>query len=75
MDASNVVVGIDVSKHELAIAVSPSEAQWTTATTARDRGLGDAAAGAAATLVVLEATGGYDRDRGGLRHRGLRWPS
>lgn len=55
------VVGIDVSKAALAIAVHPTGETWTTATTAealdalvtRLRGLQPA-------LIVLEATGGYE---------------
>lgn len=60
MDA--VSVGIDVSKHELVIAVHPSGERWTTATrpaaittlVARVRTL-------APRIIVLEATGGYER--------------
>jgi transposase len=56
-----VVVGIDVSKRELAIAVYPSGEQWTSPTdgpaldalVSRVRALGP-------TLVVMEATGGYE---------------
>jgi len=57
-----VSVGVDVSKRELAIAVHPTGEQWTTATTpaaiatvvSRVRAL-------APQIVVVEATGGYER--------------
>lgn len=61
MDSSKVVVGIDVSKDELAIAVWPSEAQWTTATTeAAIAALVKQLQALQPTLVVMEATGGYE---------------
>ncbi len=61
MDPQQPVIGIDVSKAELAIAVSPSGDRWTSPTTpaaldhlvTRLSALGPA-------LVVLEATGGYE---------------
>jgi transposase len=57
-----VSVGIDVSKRELAIAVTPTGARWTSATTAvaitavveRLRAL-------TPRIIVVEATGGYER--------------
>jgi transposase len=61
MSVAVIAVGIDVSKHEVVIAVRPSGEQWTSATTpaaleatmARIAALGP-------TVVVLEATGGYE---------------
>jgi transposase len=57
-----ISVGIDVSKETLVIAVQPTGERWTSGTTpdaidavvARLRGL-------APTIVVVEATGGYER--------------
>lgn len=57
-----ISVGIDVSKAELVIAVEPTREQWSTGTTgaaiealvARLRAL-------APTIIVVEATGGYER--------------
>jgi transposase len=62
MTPSTCVVGIDVSKHELVIAIDPSGEQWTSG--------GEPAAldvlvarlqALAPQLIVLEATGGYER--------------
>jgi transposase len=61
METAGEVVGIDVSKDALAIAVYPSGAQWTTATTdAAIATLVTQLTAVAPTLVVLEATGGYE---------------
>src|SRR5262245_43079538 len=59
--AEPMVVGIDVSKEEVAVAVHPTNEQWTNATTAagvdalvaRLREL-------TPTVIVVEATGGYE---------------
>jgi transposase len=59
--ASQPVVGIDVSKAQLAIAVYPSEEAWTSATTAAAlEALVARLMTLAPTLIVLEATGGYE---------------
>ena len=56
-----VVVGIDVSKAELAIAVHPSGETWTSATPpAAVDALVTRLVALAPTLVVVEATGGYE---------------
>lgn len=57
-----ISVGIDVSKHELVVAVHPTAERWTSATTpaAIDDAVGRLRALAPA-IVVLEATGGYER--------------
>ena len=56
-----VVVGIDVSKAELAVAVYPSGEAWTCATTpAALATLVARLTALAPTLMVLEATGGYE---------------
>jgi transposase len=55
------VIGIDVSKSELAIAVYPSDEAWTSETTAAAvDALVTRLAALAPALVVLEATGGYE---------------
>ena len=55
------VIGIDVSKSELTIAVYPSGTTWTSATTAAALdGLVTRLTALTPTLVVLEATGGYE---------------
>jgi transposase len=55
------VIGIDVSKAELAIAVYPSDEAWTTDTTAAALDALVTRLGALRpALVVLEATGGYE---------------
>jgi transposase len=55
------VVGIDVSKAELALAVYPSEEAWTSATTpAALETLVARLTALAPALIVLEATGGYE---------------
>jgi transposase len=57
-----VCVGIDVSKAELVIAVEPSGEQWQTATTTRAiNALVARVQALAPTLIVVEATGGYER--------------
>ena len=54
-------IGIDVAKAELVVAVHPSEAQWTVANDERGvRTLADRVRELAPTLIVLEATGGYE---------------
>jgi transposase len=55
-------VGIDVAKAELVVAVHPSHERWTVAND--ERGVGTLVArlvALAPTLIVLEATGGYER--------------
>lgn len=57
----SVVVGIDVSKEELVVAVYPTDERWTSATT--PAAIETTVARLVAlqpTLVVLEATGGYE---------------
>jgi transposase len=55
-------VGIDVSKRELAISVHPTGEQWTTATTpAAVASLVTRLRALAPQIIVLEATGGYER--------------
>jgi transposase len=54
-------VGIDVAKGELVIAASPTAERWTVGNDERGvRTLVDRLRGAAPTLIVLEATGGYE---------------
>ena len=56
-----ISVGIDVSKAELAIAVAPSGAQWTSPTTPDAlAALAERIASLAPSIVVMEATAGYD---------------
>lgn len=56
-----VVVGIDVGKTQLEIAVLPSGARWSSPTTARAlRTLAARLARLAPQVIVLEATGGYE---------------
>jgi transposase len=56
-----VVIGIDVAKDSLVVAVHPSGEMWTTGTTARDlRALAKRLHRLAPTLIALEATGGYE---------------
>jgi transposase len=56
-----VAVGIDVSKHEIVIAVAPTGEQWTSPTTpaALEATMARIAA-LQPTVVVMEATGGYE---------------
>src|SRR6266478_7051460 len=62
MPAAAVFVGIDVAKAELVIAVRPSGERWTAANDeASIQGLLKRLRRHAPTLVVLEATGGYER--------------
>lgn len=57
-----VSIGVDVSKRELAIAVHPTGEQWTTAATPAAIASVVARLGALAPqIVVVEATGGYER--------------
>jgi len=61
MPETTVIVGIDVSKAALAIAVHPSGEQWSTETTAPAlEGLVDRLQRVRPTLVVMEATAGYE---------------
>jgi uncharacterized protein (DUF2336 family) len=62
METTPCVIGIDVSKHELVIAVHPSEEQWISPVEpdALDR-LVTRLQTRAPHLIVLEATGGYER--------------
>src|SRR5690606_31341209 len=60
--AAGVVVGIDVAKATLDVAVLPSERPWTVANTGPGvRQLVQQLRGRHPALVVLEATGGYER--------------
>jgi transposase len=62
MPATMIYVGIDVSKAHLDIAVRPTREQWRAAN--MDTGITELTARLRAlqpTLVVLEATGGYER--------------
>jgi transposase len=62
MPSSGPVVGIDVSKASLDVAVRPSGAAWRTANDARGiAALVSAVAAVTPTCVVLEATGGLER--------------
>lgn len=55
-------IGIDVSKRELMVAVDPSGERWTTTTTAAAIAALVARVHAAAPrIIVIEATGGYER--------------
>lgn len=55
-------IGIDVSKHEWAIAVQPSGERWTSSTTAAALELVVTRLTALAPqIIVVEATGGYER--------------
>jgi transposase len=61
MQPDDITVGIDVGKYEVTIAVRPGGERWTTATT--PEALEPTMARIAArhpTVVVLEATGGYE---------------
>jgi transposase len=62
MEPNACVVGIDVSKHELVIAVAPTGDQWTSGVdpAALDR-LVTRLQALAPQLIVFEATGGYER--------------
>ena len=62
MTPSPCVVGIDISKHDLVVAVEPSGEQWTSgvAPAALDQLVARLQA-LAPQLIVLEATGGYER--------------
>lgn len=61
MSESEYVVGIDVSKLELAVSVSPSQEHWTTDTTAEAiDALVQRLAALPPRLVVVEATAGYE---------------
>lgn len=61
MMSEAVVVGLDVSKAAVAVAVHPSGDQWTTATTAEGlEGLVAQLTARAPVLIVLEASGGYE---------------
>lgn len=58
---SSTIIGIDVSKSELVLAVHPTEESWTSPTTpAALEALIPRLRGLAPALVVLEATGGYE---------------
>lgn len=61
MQPDIIAAGIDIGKDELAIAVTPSGDQWTSATTpeALERTMARLA-GLQPTVVVLEASGGYE---------------
>jgi transposase len=54
-------IGVDVAKAELVVAVHPSEARWTVANDERGvRTLVERLRDVTPTLIVLEATGGYE---------------
>ena len=56
-----MLVGIDVAKAELVVAVRPTGERWTVANDERGvRALVERWRGAAPELIVLEATGGYE---------------
>jgi transposase len=58
----SVSIGIDVSKRELVVAVWPSGERWATATTSAALAeLVARARQAAPRIIVVEATGGYER--------------
>ena len=60
--AAPAFVGIDVAKAELVITIRPSGEHWTIANdVAGIHTLGQRVRGHAPTLIVLEATGGYER--------------
>ena len=62
MTTSERVVGIDVAKAELVVAVRPGGAWWSVRNDEAGRGrLRERLQQLAPTLVVLEATGGYER--------------
>ena len=53
-------VGIDVSKRELVIAVTPTEARWTSETTAEAiSAVVERLRVLTPRIIVVEATGGY----------------
>lgn len=61
MQPEPIAVGIDVSKHAVVIAVTPSGEQWTSPTTPEAlEGTMTRIAALHPTVVVLEATGGYE---------------
>lgn len=61
MTAGPTFIGIDVGKTQLEIAVHPTGAHWTSATTASAlRTLAARLAALGPQLIVLEATGGYE---------------
>lgn len=61
MTTSEVFVGIDVSKAELDIAVAPAEQSWISPNhDAGHRDLAERLRALTPTLIVLEATGGYE---------------
>ena len=62
MESPHVVVGIDVAKAQLAIALRPPGTRWTV--TNAEAGLADLVTqlpGMSPTRIVLEATGGWQR--------------
>ena len=62
MTTSELVVGIDVAKAELVVAVRPGGEGWSVRNDEVGRGrLRERLQRLAPTLVVLEATGGYER--------------
>lgn len=61
MKTSEVFVGIDVSKAELEVGVAPAEQFWINPNNEEGhRGLVERLRALAPTLIVLEATGGYE---------------
>jgi len=74
MSALGVVVGIDVSKARLDVAEVPGETRWSAPNEgAGIAGLVERVQAARPTLIVLEATGGYERAVvGALAAAGLR---
>ena len=62
MSEPSLVVGIDVSKDRVTIAVYPTGETWESPTTPEGiEGLVTRLTACAPTLIVLEATGGYER--------------
>lgn len=60
--SAGTVVGIDVAKDQVQVAVRPGGPHWTAATTATGlRQLTERLVGLAPRLIVVEATGGYEQ--------------
>ena len=62
MNEESVVVGIDVSKQRLDVAVLPGQEDWSVANDASGhQELAERVEALGATLIVVEATGGYEQ--------------
>lgn len=62
MNEESVVVGIDVSKQRLDVAVLPGQEDWSVANDASGhKELAERVEALGATLIVVEATGGYEQ--------------